>query len=242
MHRFFVPPECQRDGFFCLEGPVAHQISRVLRLPVGASVMVLDNTGACHTCRVAEVSPRTVRLAIEDTSSCEASSLAVTLYQALPKGDKLEWIIQKATELGVTCIQPVIATRCISKWDTERAQTKIQRWQSIAQEASEQSERTDLPLIKPPVVLSEALSGQPQLSLVLAERERGRAFQTTLPPQIPVGGLGIFVGPEGGWTLEELSSMEVAGGIPVSLGRRILRTETAGLAALAIAQSFYEWP
>jgi 16S rRNA (uracil1498-N3)-methyltransferase len=164
------------------------------------------------------------------------------LYQALPKGDKLEWIIQKATELGVTNIQHVFATRCVSKWDSGRGQGKLLRWQAIAQEAAEQSERSDLPHIRQPVSLSEALSCMPSLCLILSERERGRAFQATLPPELPVGGLGIFVGPEGGWTPEELSQMEVAGATPVSLGRRILRTETAGLAALAIAQAAYDWP
>lgn len=242
MQHFFITPDNIHGDVIQVQGQLAHQLSRVLRVSPGSEVNALDNRGFSYHCRVASVSPKLVVLAIENKKPCARSPLEVTLYQAIPKGDKLEWIIQKATELGVHRVQPLLTRRCVSKWELERGRAKLLRWRSIAQEAAEQCERPDLPVIEAPVSLETSLKHRPSTSLVLAERDAALNLRGALPVDFPRSGLGIYVGPEGGWSPEERDAMKLSGCTDVSLGTRILRTETASLAALAIVQSNYDWP
>lgn len=242
MHRFFVSPDAVSGEQIHLHGQAAHQLSRVLRVSAGTQVLALDNRGFMYQCRVATVSPHDVTLQVSEKTACTPCSLMITLYQAMPKGDKFEWIIQKATELGVARIQPLVTARCISKWEPARGEAKLARWHAIAQEAAEQCERPDIPIIGAPVSLGAALDDKPGTALVLAERGSAVPFARALPAALPARGLGIYVGPEGGWDPQEREQMRSSGCVEVSLGARILRTETAGLAALAIAQSTYDWP
>ncbi|MEB3284266.1 MAG: 16S rRNA (uracil(1498)-N(3))-methyltransferase [Candidatus Sericytochromatia bacterium] len=242
MHRFFVSPEVIRGDTIALRGPLAHQLSRVLRLSVGESVLVLDNQGGSFVSEIKGIFADWVELHIQRRIDCAPSFLNVVLCQAFPKGDKFEWIIQKATELGVRRIQPLLAARCVTRWVPERGGSKLQRWQSIATEAAEQCERSDIPSISEPVTLAEALRSSGRIRLVLAERSEGEPLQRLLPREPSYDGFDLFVGPEGGWTPTEMDTFRKAGCTMASLGPRILRTETAALAALAVLQSAYDWP
>ncbi|MEB3224069.1 MAG: 16S rRNA (uracil(1498)-N(3))-methyltransferase [Candidatus Sericytochromatia bacterium] len=239
MTRFFVSPAALGAGQVRLTGADAHHATRVLRLGPGDGLTLLDGTGRVVEARVTAIEGREVALAVVSEAHEAPDGPPITLVQALPKGDKLDWIVQKATELGVAAIRPVAASRCVVRLDADRSQGKLRRWEAIAREAAEQCERPDLPRIYPPVSL-EALGWAPgDTVLVLAERARGGTLAAVLPPAAPTG-IWVLVGPEGGWAPEELERLEALGARCVSLGPRILRTETAGLAALAVIQARYD--
>ncbi|MEB3328427.1 MAG: 16S rRNA (uracil(1498)-N(3))-methyltransferase [Candidatus Sericytochromatia bacterium] len=237
--RFFVLPEAVKGGEVVLSGPDAHHACRVLRLAQGDIVTVLDGAGRVMQTEVVGVAAREVRLAIRTETREEPAGPAITLVQALPKGDRFEWVLQKATELGVSAVRPVVSRRCVVRVDAGRSQQRLRRWEAIAREAAEQSERPDLPVIHPVVALDDVPWDPKDLVLILAERARGNALAARLP-STPPPVLHVLVGPEGGWDPEELSTLQARGGVCVSLGPRILRTETAGLAALAVIQAKYE--
>jgi 16S rRNA (uracil1498-N3)-methyltransferase len=161
------------------------------------------------------------------------------LYQALPKADKLELVIQKATELGAIRIVPVQAERSVVQLKGDRAEGKISRWQKIAQEAAEQCERGRVPTVEAPTTLKGLDLPAGTLGLVLSERAEGLTLPRALPDKLPEA-IALFVGPEGGWTPAELDLLRGKGVREVSLGQRILRTETAGLTALAMILAAYE--
>lgn len=162
----------------------------------------------------------------------------VYLFQGLPKSDKMELIIQKTVELGVYTVIPVAMKNCVVKLDDKKAAKKLQRWQAIAESAAKQSKRTVIPTVKQPVTYREALKIASELDITLVpyENERGMDATREIMGQLKVGQtIGVVVGPEGGFAPEEIALVdENATMHRISLGRRILRTETAGLAALAM--------
>ena len=239
MARFFVDPAAIADGFVTLEGGDAHHAATVLRLQPGAAVTVLDGRGRVLATLVEAVEKKRLTLRVTGEAQATAPPVPVTLYQALPKGDKLELVIQKATELGVARIVPVAAARSIMKVEPAKADAKRARWTAIAREAAEQSERATVPAIEAPVPLAALAFAPGCAAFVLAEREDGLTLPRALPAAPPAG-LALLVGPEGGWTPEELAALAAKGATAVSLGPRILRTETAGLAALAMVMARYE--
>lgn len=237
MPRVFFDPSRLSGDVLTLDGPDVHHLVRVLRLGPGDALTALDGAGAAYDAVVESASKDTLVARVTARRELPVPPLAVTLYQALPKADKLEWIIQKATELGVSRIVPVAAERSVVKLAGDRAEGKLARWQKIAQEAAEQSERGTVPVVAAPVEWKrlERVEGP---ALVLSERHQGRTLLQALP-EAP-GSLALFVGPEGGWAPAELDRLEALGVLPVTLGPRILRTETAGLAAIAIAMAHFE--
>lgn len=239
MARFFVDPAAVQGDLVTLVGDDAHHAATVLRLKPGEPVTVLDGRGRVLACVAEAVEKKAVALRVTGEAHAAPPPVAVTLYQALPKGDKLELVIQKATELGAARIVPVAAARSVVKIDPAKAEAKRARWQAIAREAAEQSERATVPAVEAPVPLKGVALPPGTLGLVLAEREGARTLPRELPAEPPAG-LALFVGPEGGWDPAELAALAALGAIPVSLGPRILRTETAGLAALAIVMAAYE--
>ena len=162
----------------------------------------------------------------------------IVLYQGLPKGDKLELIIQKAVELGVSEIVPVSMKNCVVKLDEKEAAKKLQRWQAIAESAAKQSKRTVIPTVKQPVTYKEALKSASELDVTLVpyENERGMDATREIMGQLRAGQtIGVVVGPEGGFAPEEIALVDERVTMHrISLGRRILRAETAGLATLAM--------
>lgn len=191
----------------------------------GDPLVVLDGRGAAWEAELREVSREAVVIHLGDASPCSPEpDLDVTLIAAVLKGERQDWLIQKAVELGVSRIQPVVCARSVVRPGGE----KVDRWQRIAQEAAEQCERGIVPAVAEPLPLARA-SWEGAIALVCTERQ-GAPLLAALPD---AHRLALLIGPEGGWADEEVASLRERGALPVSLGPRVLRAETAALAALA---------
>lgn len=243
MYQFFVEDEQvafdaeQKTGKICITGTDVNHIRNVLRMKTGEKVRVSDRSGHAFFCCLEEIVGDYVSARIEyaDESGTELDN-PIWLFQGLPKSDKMELIIQKATELGVSEVIPVSMKNCVVKLDAKKADNKNKRWQTIAESAAKQSKRTVIPVIRPLMNWKEALELAKTLDVVLVPYENERGMEATreiIGHITPGQSIGIFIGPEGGFAEEEIT------GLPdemhrISLGRRILRTETAGLATLAM--------
>ncbi|MBQ3790464.1 MAG: 16S rRNA (uracil(1498)-N(3))-methyltransferase [Lachnospiraceae bacterium] len=239
MYQFFVE-ESQihtQEHRVLITGSDVNHIKNVLRMRPGEEISVSNGRdGRDYRCGILELT--------EDVVICELRFIRessnelpveVTLYQGLPKSDKLELIIQKCVELGVTRIVPVQTKRCIMKLDPKKEESKRARWQGIAEAAAKQSKRGIIPVVERQETFAHALEESRQLDLVLipyelAEgMERTRALLGSVKPGMRIG---IFIGPEGGFEEEEIRLAEASGAQPITLGKRILRTETAGMVVL----------
>jgi 16S rRNA (uracil1498-N3)-methyltransferase len=240
MHRFYLPPERCVEKTLRLEGREAHHGLHVLRLKRDETVTVLDGAGNEYFCAVSLASRDYVSLAVKAKTFTPALPARITLLQAIPKGKIMESIIQKGVELGVNQIVPLVTDRVISQFDGEGAEQKREKWQQVAIEAIKQCGAAWLPHIAAPVKLSQYLRQPESLDLSLVgslqpERSHPRkyleAFQQGQgrPPQT----VGIWIGPEGDFTLEELHAIEAAGARPITLGRLVLRVETAAIYCLS---------
>jgi 16S rRNA (uracil1498-N3)-methyltransferase len=242
-HHFFVIPEQIRRNQVFIKGTDAVHLSRVLRLNVGDTITVSDGQNRVYVCKLELISGNLVRATITSqlTGPFEPP-VEVVLLQGLPKTDKLELIIQKGTELGVSKIMPLITERTVVRLDSGKAETRLVRWQRIALEAAKQCRRGRIPQIEGPVDLVEALSTleHDHLLLVPWEEEYARTLKEVLLTAKGAGRkkIAVLIGPEGGLTSQEVEVARDQGGIPVSLGPRILRTETAGL--MVISTILYE--
>ncbi len=242
-HRFFVATNCITPPTVTLTGDTARQITAVLRLQPGSNIVVLDNSGDELAVTLSEVG-KTVRGQITARQPCLAEpARLLTLYQGTLKAQKFEWVLQKGVELGVARFVPTICQRSIVR-DRAALAAKQSRWEQIIQEAAEQSGRGRLPELSPPHSLAEALAaaGPHALRLIPWEEAVQPSLAQALAAAEPGGSVGVFIGPEGGFAPEEIRQAQLAGVTPVTLGRRILRSETAGLAVVA-AIMFYigEW-
>lgn len=237
MYQFFVDDEqviAQKQ--IVITGSDVNHIRNVLRMHGGEKVRISDASGRGYFCHLEEVGDTEVLAAIDelDVTGTELKN-HIVLFQGLPKGDKMELIIQKATELGVAEIYPVAMKNCVVKLDDKKAASKVARWQSIAESAAKQSKRTIIPKIQMPLPWKRALelAGTMDVKLVPYENARGMEATREAIRSIQKGqSVAIFVGPEGGFAPEEIALSEDF--VRISLGRRILRTETAGLATLAM--------
>ncbi|MBI2863262.1 MAG: 16S rRNA (uracil(1498)-N(3))-methyltransferase [Chloroflexi bacterium] len=242
MHRFFLPPSSIRGPDVIFTGPVVHQLTHVLRLTPGDAVKVLDNSGWEYEVELGACQKDQVQGTVRRKSlvSTEART-KVSIYQALLKGAKYELVLQKGTELGVVGFVPMVCERCVPG-DTEAVgDSKLKRWEKIILEAAEQSRRGKLPRLMRPVGFREACRSAEGLSLLPWEGEKVMGLKAALRkaqvgqklgPQRPFS-VNLFIGPEGGFSPGEIDLALSAGVIPVSLGPRICRAETAGLAAAA---------
>lgn len=230
MPRFFI--DGTADGRAYIAGADALHIAKALRMRPGEALTLCDGKGTDFDGVLETVTDRqvTVRITASRPSQAEPT-LAVTLYQGLPKGDKMDWIIQKAVELGVTAVVPVATRRSVARLEG-KADKKQERWQRIAAEAAGQCGRGMLPSVERPLSWSQALSrlsGEP--ALVFYEGG-GRPLRELVTPS--TRRLSVFVGPEGGFDPEEIDAIRRQGGGVATLGPRILRCETAPLAALTL--------
>ena len=232
MPRFFVdgPPE---DGMLVLRGENAHHAGRVLRLRPGEAVTLCDGRGTDYDCTVETVEKDAVACRVLDSHPADTEpKQRLTLYMALPKGDKMEFIVQKAVELGASEIVPYLSKNCVSRPD--KTDKKVERWRKIASEAAKQCGRGVLPAVHEVLPVAEAFAraAQSETALFLYENENKTGLRDAL-----AAGLGktvsLMVGPEGGFTPAEAEAAKAAGRVRVSLGTRILRCETAPVAALA---------
>jgi 16S rRNA (uracil1498-N3)-methyltransferase len=243
-HRFFVQPDQIAGQRVTLANEQARQIASVLRLRERDQIAVLDNSGWQYDVRLERVTTDYVTGAIVARSRAEREPAArLTLYQAMLKKDNFEWVLQKGTEIGVARFVPLITERSVVRQKDLKA-AKAQRWQRIISEAAEQSGRGFLPELAAPMELDEALAAAREFDSALMpwvqERESGLVNQVKDLPetQEKVGPrIALFIGPEGGFSEEETARAQKAGVQPVSLGPRILRSETAAVVAAALTLS-----
>ena len=244
MHRFFVVSDNIADNKIFITGKDVSHIRKVLRMKEGEQLEVCDSSGRVYLCVIEDFSimdsNEVVVLNIEKAwkSDTELSS-KVYLFQGLPKGDKMDLIIQKAVELGVYQVIPMSTNRAVVKLDDRKATKKIQRWHSISESAAKQSGRSYIPQIQCPMSISKALDycKKENIDVILIAYELEGAMEETrkvIKRIKPGQQIAVFIGPEGGFDKEEIEQAIDAGAIPISLGKRILRTETAGLAVLSI--------
>ncbi len=236
MYQFFVQEEQLTGDRISIVGSDVNHIKNVLRMKTGEKVRIsISENGRSFFGEISAVSDDEVIVSVEkeDENGTELSN-RIYLFQGLPKGDKMELIIQKAVELGVYEIIPIAMKNCVVKLDDKKAASKVKRWQAISESAAKQSKRTLIPQIQMPLSWKNALKRAEDLDVVLVpyENERGMDATREIMQSIKPGqSIGIFVGPEGGFAPEEI---EAVTGHRISLGRRILRTETAGLATLSM--------
>ncbi len=233
MPRFFVDNKPE-DGLIRITGEDAHHISRVLRMKPGEELTACDGAGTDHLCRFERLEDGAAVCRVEGTEPSRGEpSVRATLFMALPKGDKMDLIVQKATELGVSAIVPYASARCVSKPDEKSMAKKLVRWQKIVREAAMQCGRGMIPAVLPCVSFPKAaeMAAQLDLALFLYESERQNGARAVLSTE-KYTTVGLMVGPEGGFDPAEAEAAVQAGMKSVSLGPRILRCETAPLAAL----------
>lgn len=230
MIRLLVPGA--QEGEVGIDGPRLHYVSRVLRLGAGDSLEVFDGAGARFEARVQSISPERAVLVLGARAEAPASRV-VTIAQGLPKADKMEMVLQKGTELGASAFVPLACARSIVKLDGKE-EAKRERWQRIVEEAARQSGRADVPDVMGVVKCSGLVKalGEGTRVLVLDEEEKMTTLRVALSDW--AGPVAFVVGPEGGLSREEVGGLISNGAIAVTLGSRILRTETAALAALAV--------
>lgn len=239
MHHFFVTPSQVKESRIYIEGSDVNHMKNVLRMRKGQRVMVSDGNNHSYLCQVEsyeEYSKAELGI-IEEQTLCTELPSRIYLFQGIPKQDKMELIVQKCVELGVYEVVPVIVKRCVVKLDDKRARKKVERWQQIAESAAKQAGRGIIPQIKEPVSFGEALERAGELDVVLIpyELSEGMAQTRHIIESIKPGqSIGIFIGPEGGFEKEEAESAVKAGAEEITLGKRILRTETAGLTIVSV--------
>ncbi len=241
MPRFYLPhPHIENDRL-TLQGNEVRHLRKVLRLRVGDEIILFDGAGKEYQGRIIEERPTSVGIKIEHLHfSEEESSLKITLAQSLLKGEKMDYLVQKATELGVSKIIPFFSSRSIPLLDRSSRLERHRRWERIAIEASKQCGRSFVPKIKPLIDFSEMLSmaSQDPIRLILYERE-GRKLKEVLKEAEDGKNIFFIVGPEGGMNEKEVEESKKNGFVPIFMGKRILRSETASLCLLSILQ--YEW-
>jgi 16S rRNA (uracil1498-N3)-methyltransferase len=236
MHRFFLPEDCFTQSSVVITGKLVHQLRNVLRLKAEDHIIVLDNSGWEYDVRLKALGGDKIEAEIVSESPVTGEPRArITLYQALLKASNFEVVLQKCTEIGVAGFVPIVCERCVAD---EPNSGKLSRWQNIIREAAEQSQRGKLPVLHKVTSFTEACESISGLSLLPWEGEKLRGIGKVLRNYPRTGralDVSIFIGPEGGFTQREVGFAQSHGIMPVSLGPRILRAETAGLVAAAIA-------
>lgn len=250
MRRFIVKPEAvRRDASghphsLRLYADEAWHLARVLRLAQGDAIVAMDGLGMEYEATLTKVSAQQVEAAI--TAVCRSlaeTKMPLILFQGLPKADKMDFIVQKSTELGVAAIYPVITKRVVTKLDQNKAQSRVARWERIAREAAKQSGRAVCPAVASPVSLPQAITVADLSYLLVPWEEAEQPLATVLAKmkqelpnsiaELSQMRIGLVIGPEGGFSREEVEQLVALGGQAVTLGPRILRTETAGIVALS---------
>lgn len=246
VQRYFVKQRANENRFF-IDAEDRHHIVKVMRMDIGEEIICVDSEGNSAICKIAEITDeRVVADVVQWKIEISELPISITIASGLPKGDKLEWIIQKGTELGANEFLPFSAARSVVKWDDKKAAKKIERWQKIAKEAAEQSHRQILPLVSNPVSFKTLLENSKDFDYKLAAfEEESRSgetskFSAALQKMQKGETLLLVFGPEGGLSEEEVKALKEHGFDLCGLGPRILRTETAPLYALAAISYHFE--
>ena len=238
MYHFFVTPAQIMDGYAVITGQDVNHIRNVLRMKTGEQVGIRDGISRSYICELEAIEEEEIRAKIltEDTNLSELPA-ELYLFQGLPKSDKMELIIQKAVELGVHEVIPVATRRAVVKLDRKKEESRLKRWNAIAESAAKQSKRIVIPEVTGVMSVKEALAYAADFDLKLLPYENARGMAATkeqVEAVRPGMDIAVFIGPEGGFEEIEVEEARAAGFYPVSLGKRILRTETAGLTMLSI--------
>lgn len=238
MHHFFAEEKNIDNGFITIKGSDVNHIKNVLRMKKGEELLISNGTDKDYYCKIDEISNDEIRAKIYDIDKVgNELDTEFYLFQCLPKGDKMELIIQKAVELGVREIIPVASKRAIVKLDEKKADSKVKRWNLISESAAKQSGRIIIPKVKKPMTFSEAVKYTENMDMSIIPYENYKDMNETrkiIDKMQPGMRIGIFIGPEGGFDEGEIEAAVKAGIERISLGRRILRTETAGMAILSV--------
>lgn len=231
--RFFVAREQIRDGKVVIERDDAHHLRDVLRLRPGDRISVLDGDNREYLVELQslEAGAAEGRILAQEVRPTEPR-VRLTLAQCLPKGEKMEWVLQKGTEIGYSAFIPVVSSRSVVRLESDRVDRKLERWRRVVREAAEQAGRAILPEVREPCTWSGLCALVPEFDAVLLpwEGEQALGLRAALKDGVP-GKVLVVIGPEGGLSLDEVKEAVGRGARAVSLGRRILRTETAGLVA-----------
>ncbi|MBE5959288.1 MAG: 16S rRNA (uracil(1498)-N(3))-methyltransferase [Lachnospiraceae bacterium] len=238
MYRFFVSKENILEDKIIVEGADVNHIKNVLRMKIGETVLLSDGEDREYICEISEIEEDRVFAKIVDVEGPSRElSIKVTLFQGLPKGDKMETIIQKMVELGAYSIVPVSTKRAIVKLDAKKAKAKVARWNAISESAAKQSKRGIVPQVGDVLTFGEALNMAKDFDKVIIPYEEAENMEFTrkvVDSIEPGDRVAVFIGPEGGFAPEEVSKALEIGAKSVTLGRRILRTETAGMALMSV--------
>ncbi len=243
-HRVYSPSKLASDAHVTLEGTQAHYLGRVLRAREGDEVVLFDGSGDEYIATIHRIDRKHVDLNTADRiASTTESPLSITLLQSVIRGERMDFCVQKATELGVRAIVPIFTTRSTVKIPQERIQKRTEHWHKIAVSACEQSGRVALPEIELPVSLQQAVARTQTADtvlLVLDPWARSIPLQKYTPPTNSA--IAVCIGPEGGFTEDELEFLCESGAVSVTCGPRVLRSETAGIVAVAACQMLWgDW-
>lgn len=238
MYHFFVKQEQIGPDVITVTGPDVNHIKNVLRMRPGEKVLISNGGDRDYLCEIASVTGEAVTASIlsEEKEGTELP-VKIWLFQGLPKGDKMELIIQKAVELGVYRVVPVETRRTVVKLDSKKEEARVRRWNAVSESAAKQSKRIVIPEVSGVMTFKEALAFTEGFDKKMIPFEHAEGMKETkefIAGVEPGMNVAVFIGPEGGFEDEEIALAETYGVKPVTLGRRILRTETAGMAILAV--------
>jgi 16S rRNA (uracil1498-N3)-methyltransferase len=238
LNRVFVDQPLATGSEALLPEAAAYHVARVLRLRAGAPLVLFDGSGADFRGEIVAIEGERVRVSVGDRSAgLRESPLAITLVQAVSRSERMDWTLQKATELGVRRIQPVLSARSVVRLDDQQSARKLRHWQAIVAGACEQCGRSVLPEVRAPLDLARFLAESPREGQRLVLSPTGPASLAGLAST--AARVELLIGPEGGLDDTELDAAARTGFAPVRLGPRVLRTETAGIAALAVLQALW---
>lgn len=237
---FFVPPQCVTPPTIAISGDLLIHLRDSLRMTAGEVVIFGNGAGYRYRTEITTVTKQVLSGQILETiNQPTPRSPTLILGQSLLKGEKMDWVIQKATELGTRELIPIESQHSVVQLKADRVEHQLIRWQRIALEATQQSEQWHVPTIAKPQSLSSLLKSRTPdtLTLMLTERKNGRSVQAIALPQDRSSSILVLIGPEGGWSKEELEIATQRGVEPITLGQQILRAETAAIATISILQS-----
>lgn len=242
MSRFYVPPDSVSNGKIIIRGDELHHAKDVMRLGAGDEIVVFDGTGKEYYGIIEKADRERMIASIEKTVERKTGSCGFTLVQAIPKSDKMDLIIEKATELGVEKIIPVLTARTVARPDTKGGSLKAGRWRKIALVAAKQCGRSTIPEVSDITRFEDSLKKIKGRELIVMPclYDDTRRLKEVLSGKRPASA-AVFIGPEGDFTKEEVEAAKAVGAIPVSLGAEVLRSETAAISVLSVINYELRW-
>ena len=238
MPHFYIPPENIRDSHFEITGSQVHHLVHVRRRAVGSELSLFDGTGKTYLGRIENISKNKITGVIIEEKRVSAAKVSIILYHSVPKGDRFDWLIEKSAELGISRVNPIICSRSLIK---EISAHKVSRWQRLSESACQQCSRPDIMEVGEPLEFESSLGlvKPDELSIIGWESEELGTLKKAFREKSKFSRINIFIGPEGGFETREIKAARDRGVAPVTLGKRILRVETAGLIASVLALNEY---